>query len=62
VHNRNLSEETRTVPPLSGVAWRILLGEDAKRLDTQGRAKTEAAYDYAELFSALAEEPPAGTP
>jgi hypothetical protein len=46
---------------LSG-AWRILVGEDAKRLDTQVRAKPEAAYDYAELFSALAGEPPAGTP
>ena len=29
----------------------ILVGEDAKRLDTQVRAKPEAAYDYAELFS-----------
>ena len=44
---------------LSG-ARRILVGEDAKRLDTQVRAKPEAAYDYAELFSALAEEPAGG--
>ena len=43
-------------------AWRILVGEDAKRLDARIRAKPEAAYDYAELFSALAEEPTEGTP
>jgi NAD(P)-dependent dehydrogenase (short-subunit alcohol dehydrogenase family) len=29
--------------------WRILVGEDAKRLDALLRAKPEAAYDYAEL-------------
>jgi NAD(P)-dependent dehydrogenase (short-subunit alcohol dehydrogenase family) len=34
-------------------AWRILVGEDAKKLDEQVRAKPEAAYDYTELFSAL---------
>jgi NAD(P)-dependent dehydrogenase (short-subunit alcohol dehydrogenase family) len=33
-------------------AWRILIGEDAKKLDALVRAKPEAAYD-AELFSAL---------
>ena len=44
---------------LSG-AWQILVGEDAKRLDTQVRAKPEAACGYAELFSALAEEPAGG--
>jgi NAD(P)-dependent dehydrogenase (short-subunit alcohol dehydrogenase family) len=38
-------------------AWRILIGEDAKIIDAAVRAKPEAAYDYAELFSALAEEP-----
>ena len=43
-------------------AWRILIGEDAKKIDAAVRAKPEAAYDYAELFSALAEEPAAGTP
>ena len=43
-------------------AWRILVGEDAKTLDAAVRAKPEAAYDYAELFSALAEEPAEGTP
>jgi NAD(P)-dependent dehydrogenase (short-subunit alcohol dehydrogenase family) len=43
-------------------AWRILVGEDAKRLDAQVRAKPESAYDYAELFSALAEAPAATTP
>jgi NAD(P)-dependent dehydrogenase (short-subunit alcohol dehydrogenase family) len=43
-------------------AWRILIGEDAKKLDAAIRAKPEAAYDYAELFSGLAAEPAAGTP
>ena len=45
---------------LSG-AWRILVGEDARRIDAAVRAKPEAAYDYAELFSTQAEEPAAGT-
>jgi NAD(P)-dependent dehydrogenase (short-subunit alcohol dehydrogenase family) len=43
-------------------AWRILIGEDAKMIDAAVRAKPEAAYDYAELFSALAEEPAAQHP
>ena len=43
-------------------AWRILVGEDAKMIDAAVRAKPEAAYDYAELFSGLAEEPAPGTP
>ena len=43
-------------------AWRILVGEDAKMLDAAVRAKPEAAYDYAELFSGLADAPAAGTP
>jgi NAD(P)-dependent dehydrogenase (short-subunit alcohol dehydrogenase family) len=34
-------------------AWRILVGEDAKRLDAALRARPEAAYDYAELFRDL---------
>jgi hypothetical protein len=38
-------------------AWRILVGEDAEKIDAAVRAKPEAAYDYAELFSALATEP-----
>jgi NAD(P)-dependent dehydrogenase (short-subunit alcohol dehydrogenase family) len=42
-------------------AWRILVGEDAKMIDARVRAKPEAAYDYAELFSGLAAEPAAGT-
>ncbi len=42
--------------------WRILIGEDAKMIDAAVRAKPEAAYDYAELFSGLAEKPAAGTP
>jgi NAD(P)-dependent dehydrogenase (short-subunit alcohol dehydrogenase family) len=43
-------------------AWRILVGEDAKSLDAAVRAKPEAAYDYAELFSVPTEEPTTGTP
>jgi NAD(P)-dependent dehydrogenase (short-subunit alcohol dehydrogenase family) len=43
-------------------AWRILVGKDAKIIDERVRAKPEAAYDYAELFSGLAEEKTAGTP
>jgi NAD(P)-dependent dehydrogenase (short-subunit alcohol dehydrogenase family) len=38
-------------------AWRILLGEDAKMIDAAVRAKPEAAYDYAELFSGMAGTP-----
>jgi hypothetical protein len=34
-------------------AWRILVGEDAKMIDTAVRAKPDATYDYAELFSGL---------
>ena len=32
-------------------AWRILVGEDAKLIDAAVRARPEAAYNYAELFS-----------
>ena len=35
-------------------AWRILVGEDAAMIDAAVRAKPGAAYDYAELFSAVA--------
>jgi NAD(P)-dependent dehydrogenase (short-subunit alcohol dehydrogenase family) len=42
----------------SGV-WRILVGEDAKLIDAAVRAKPDATYDYAELFSPA---PGAGTP
>ena len=35
------------------------VGEDAKMLDAAVRAKPEAAYDHAELFSELLPEPPA---
>ncbi len=38
-------------------AWRILVGEDAKMIDARVRAKPDAAYDYAELFSGLAPSP-----
>ena len=34
-------------------AWRILIGQDAKIIDERVRAKSEAAYDYAELFAGL---------
>jgi NAD(P)-dependent dehydrogenase (short-subunit alcohol dehydrogenase family) len=34
-------------------AWRILIGKDAKMIDTAVRAKPDATYDYAELFSGL---------
>ena len=34
-------------------AWRILVGEDAGKLDAAVRAKPEAAYDYAQLASTL---------
>ena len=42
--------------------WRILVGEDAKMLDSVVRAKPEAAYDYAELGRMAAEAPAAATP
>jgi NAD(P)-dependent dehydrogenase (short-subunit alcohol dehydrogenase family) len=42
-------------------AWRILVGEDAKMIDTAVRAQPEAAYDYAQLFSAGPEAPGTGT-
>ena len=33
-------------------AWRILVGQDARRIDAAVRARPEAAYDYARLFRA----------
>ncbi|HEY1699402.1 MAG TPA: SDR family oxidoreductase [Trebonia sp.] len=42
-------------------ASRILVGDDAKKLDAAVRAKPEAAYDYEELFSHLAADPTAET-
>jgi NAD(P)-dependent dehydrogenase (short-subunit alcohol dehydrogenase family) len=42
--------------------WRILVGEDAAMIDAAVRAKPEAAYDYAELFSGMTQRPTAGTP
>ena len=41
-------------------AWRILIGEDAKMIDAAVRAKPEAAYDYAELFSEMRQAPAPG--
>lgn len=38
-------------------AWRILIGEDATMIDAALRAKSAAAYDYAELFGAGASRP-----
>jgi NAD(P)-dependent dehydrogenase (short-subunit alcohol dehydrogenase family) len=43
-------------------AWRILVGQDAKMLDAKVRARPEAAYDYARLFSAPEEAPAGGRP
>jgi NAD(P)-dependent dehydrogenase (short-subunit alcohol dehydrogenase family) len=43
-------------------AWRILIGEDAKLIDTRVRAKPEAAYDYAELFEGIGQGQTAGAP
>jgi NAD(P)-dependent dehydrogenase (short-subunit alcohol dehydrogenase family) len=42
-------------------AWRILVGDDAARLDTMVRASPEAAYDYAELGRRATQQAPAGT-
>ena len=36
-------------------AWRILVGEDARKLDAAVRAKPETAYDYAELGKTVTE-------
>jgi hypothetical protein len=36
-------------------AWRILVGEDAGKLDAAVRAKPETAYDYAELGKTVTE-------
>ncbi len=43
-------------------AWRILVGKDATMIDATVRAKPEAAYDYAELFSGMTQATAAGTP
>jgi NAD(P)-dependent dehydrogenase (short-subunit alcohol dehydrogenase family) len=40
-------------------AWRILVGDGAKRLDAFVRADPEHAYDYAEIAKAMMPEPPA---
>jgi len=39
-------------------AWRILVGEDAKVIDEAVRAKPDATYDYAELFSDMPQPQP----
>lgn len=41
-------------------AWRILVGEDARMIDAAVRARPDASYDYAELFSGVVRTPPAG--
>ncbi len=38
-------------------AWRILVGDDARKLDAAVRANPEGAYDYAELRTVLAAAP-----
>jgi hypothetical protein len=50
---------------LAGVrsgTWRILVGEDAGKLDAAVRAKPDAAYDYAQLASTPDTVPGAATP
>lgn len=42
-------------------AWRVLVGQDARRIDAAVPARPEAAYAYPELFSA-ARHPPAREP
>jgi NAD(P)-dependent dehydrogenase (short-subunit alcohol dehydrogenase family) len=37
--------------------WRILIGQDAAMIDAAVRATPDAAYDYAELFSAAGKTP-----
>ena len=57
--NAPLSAADAAAIILDGVrsgAWRILVGEDAKRLDAAVRANPGAAYDYAELGKALRDE------
>jgi NAD(P)-dependent dehydrogenase (short-subunit alcohol dehydrogenase family) len=43
-------------------AWRILVGEDAKKIDAAVRAHPEAAYDYAELGKLVTAAQAATTP
>jgi hypothetical protein len=47
-------------------AWRILVDEDAEKIDAAVRTRPDydydSDYDYAELFSALAERSAAQTP
>jgi NAD(P)-dependent dehydrogenase (short-subunit alcohol dehydrogenase family) len=55
--NAPLSAADAATIILDGVrsgAWRILVGKDAKMIDANVRGKPEAAYDYAELFAAVA--------
>ena len=50
--NAPLSAAEAAVIILDGVrsgAWRILVGEDAEKLDEAVRARPEAAYDYDQL-------------
>jgi NAD(P)-dependent dehydrogenase (short-subunit alcohol dehydrogenase family) len=47
---------------VSSGAWRILIGQDAVMIDAAVRAKPEAAYDYAELFSDFAQAHAAEAP
>jgi NAD(P)-dependent dehydrogenase (short-subunit alcohol dehydrogenase family) len=42
--------------------WRILVGKDAAMIDAVVRAKPEAAYDYAELFSGMTQAAATRTP
>jgi NAD(P)-dependent dehydrogenase (short-subunit alcohol dehydrogenase family) len=42
-------------------AWRILIGDDARKIDAAVRAEPETAYDP-EMYTTLAQDPPAQTP
>jgi len=42
-------------------AWRVLVGQDARRIDAAVRPRSEAAYDYAGLFS-TSRHPPTRDP
>ena len=42
-------------------AWRILIGDDARKIDAAVRAKPEAAYEP-EMYTTLAQDRPAQTP
>ncbi len=63
--NAPLSAAGAATVILDGVrsgAWRILVGDDAGRLDAAVRGNPEGAYDYAELGRLMAAAKPAAAP